>query len=313
VIHGTNTEIYRVRSTTAPYIEYILKYYPWSEIKYRVRSDRVKPALSRIENEIKYHSLCDHPNIIKLVESHQTANAFFLVIEMAKGCEIDTDRMIAHDLFELLDSYHATHRFLPEQDVKSYFRQIYAGVNYLHSLGIIHGDLKTENILISEQGVVKIADFDWSRPIKKDLVSYDLHDPQHGSGTMVCYPPELFWLEGQGVTLYEWNQSFYNTSIDVWGLGLILYELLTSGMYPYCCSPVNVNQRCHLYEQRRRFSNVNSEVIQRHFLTHLTLDKITYSNTEVSPIADDLAKKMLHKDSRITMPEIGSHPFICDK
>jgi len=92
---------------------------------------------------------CDHPNVIKLIETATNSrNEKFLIMDFCK-----------YDLRKLL-------RIYPRLDtplIKNFMKQILEGLNYLHSKNIIHRDLKSENLLINAEGVVKIGDLGSSR------------------------------------------------------------------------------------------------------------------------------------------------------
>lgn len=83
-------------------------------------------------------------------------------------------------------------------------------LQYIHSKKIIHRDIKPDNILLSN-GVIKISDFSWATPCS--------HKKSVFCGTIGYAPPEVS----------ELNQ--YNESIDLWGLGVILYELATGRVW----------------------------------------------------------------------------------
>eukprot|EP00501_MAST-03F_sp_TOSAG23-6_P002411 GSMAST32.ASY1.ANO1.2520.1 assembled CDS len=93
-----------------------------------------------------------------------------------------------------------------------YITQVMRGLEYLHSQGVIHRDIKGANILTTKSGVVKLADFGSS----KDMISNDLDVV----GTPFWMAPEIVQMSG------------LTTSCDIWSLGCTLIELLT-GKPPY--------------------------------------------------------------------------------
>jgi len=104
------------------------------------------------------------------------------------------------------------HGPLPDSRVKSVGHDVLCGLEYLHSFGCIHNDIKPSNILL-HNGVAKISDFGVSRNIndkKSELMQ---------SGTFVYMSPER--LEGRD----------YDTSADIWSFGLVMYELIKGASY----------------------------------------------------------------------------------
>jgi serine/threonine protein kinase len=97
---------------------------------------------------------------------------------------------------------------MEEAMVGLYVRQILLGLEYLHSNGIVHCDLKGQNVLLTEQGA-KIADFGCARRVEEELVI---------SGTPVFMAPEVARGEEQGF------------AADVWALGCTMLEMITGKM-----------------------------------------------------------------------------------
>jgi len=117
---------------------------------------------------------------------------------------------------------------LNEKIVFFMFYKIYMGVYSLHKFNVIHRDLKLENILITEKGEIKLCDFGLSRILKRDEVQMtnnvngqssgvNLKSSFVGSGQYL--PPEII-LSQEG-PIFE---------IDIWCLGIILYNLLFKKM-----------------------------------------------------------------------------------
>lgn len=92
--------------------------------------------------------------------------------------------------------------------VASIYTQIFSAVKFMHDNNVLHRDIKPENILIDEQLNPKICDFGWATEVQKDQPRMTF------CGTYEYMAPEIFESEQ------------YNDSVDVWSLGILLYEML---------------------------------------------------------------------------------------
>ncbi|KAI8642394.1 kinase-like domain-containing protein [Parasitella parasitica] len=150
----------------------------------------VVPFLKR-EIEIQGH--LNHPNITRLYGYFHNKENIYLVLEYAGDS----------DLYTCLASFK---RFT-EAETVNYIIEIADALTYMHRLGVFHRDIKLENILISKDGTLKIADFGWA-----------VYDPKPRRntfcGTLDYLPPEMVK-----------NQT-HNESVDSWALGILCYELL---------------------------------------------------------------------------------------
>ncbi|OAF70086.1 hypothetical protein A3Q56_02146 [Intoshia linei] len=140
------------------------------------------------------------------------------VQEIVVGSNIDRIYVvmdyIEHDLRSLLKTMKEPFMI---SEVKTIFQQIVRGVNHLHDSWIIHRDLKTSNILLSHNGVVKLADFGLAR--------------EYGS-PLLAYTPIVvtLWYRAPELLL---GAKLYSTAIDVWSCGCILSEIITKKtMFP---------------------------------------------------------------------------------
>ena len=104
--------------------------------------------LKKIYREIEIMKLLRHPHIIRLYQVMQSERMLYLVTEYASGGEI-FDHLVAHGRMN-------------EKDARKKFRQIVSAVAYCHSRGIVHRDLKAENLLLDANRNIKIADFGFS-------------------------------------------------------------------------------------------------------------------------------------------------------
>ncbi|KAI8614759.1 kinase-like domain-containing protein [Chytriomyces sp. MP71] len=156
--------------------------------------------------EIKILKSLHHENIIELTE-----------IAVKKGNLKTRERGEVHMVFPFMDHdlngllENPDIRFTPHQ-IKSYFHQLLCGTDYLHKNNIIHRDIKTANILIDNQGWLKIADFGLARAHIKSLPN-----PKYTNMVVTRWyrPPELLL-----------GSTSYGCEIDMWGIGCVFGEIL---------------------------------------------------------------------------------------
>ncbi|XP_070336034.1 cyclin-dependent kinase 3 isoform X5 [Odocoileus virginianus] len=139
-----------------------------------------------------------HPNIVRLLDVVHSEKKLYLVFEF-----------LSQDLKKYMDSIPASE--LPPHLVKSYLFQLLQGVNFCHSHRVIHRDLKPQNLLISELGAIKLADFGLARAFGVPLRSYT-----HEVVTLWYRAPEILL-----------GCQFYSTAVDIWSIGCIFAEMVT--------------------------------------------------------------------------------------
>lgn len=152
-----------------------------------------------LPRELEIIEKIEHPNIIRRYESFEISNKVYICLEWA-----------GHgDLLQHIRLKGA----LRDQDTYKYFKEMCNGVEYLHSKGIVHRDLKCENILLSKRNVIKIADFGFARIISPTEKSRTY------CGSAAYAAPEL--LQGM---------PYEGVIADIWSLGVILYIMCCSAM-----------------------------------------------------------------------------------
>ena len=116
----------------------------------RVAIKQIPKALSTtLTREIHHHRQLHHPHITQLYEVIATESSIWLVTELCSGGE----------LFD----YLAEKGRISEEEARHIFGQICLAVNYLHEKGIVHRDLKLENVLLDERCRIKLGDFGFTR------------------------------------------------------------------------------------------------------------------------------------------------------
>ncbi|XP_008412088.1 NUAK family SNF1-like kinase 1 [Poecilia reticulata] len=166
-----------------------------------IRKERITDDLDRIhiQREIEITSSLRHSNIIRFLEVFESRDKIVIVMEYASRGE--------------LYDYIQERKRLPETEARSIFRQIASAVHYCHKNGVVHRDLKLENILLDQDLNVKLADFGLSNNFQTGSLL------QTYCGSPLYAAPEI--VKGLPYTGPE---------VDCWALGVLLYALVYSSM-----------------------------------------------------------------------------------
>ncbi|KAF7369102.1 Serine/threonine-protein kinase MARK2 [Mycena venus] len=168
----------------------------------RVAIKQIPKAMSAsLTREIHHHRTLHHPHVTQMYEVIATENSIWIVTELCSGGE----------LFD----YLVEKGRIPEDEAKIIFGQLCLAVGYLHDKGIVHRDLKLENVLLDERCRVKLGDFGFTREFEKGALMETF------CGTTGYASPEM--LQGR---------KYLGPEVDIWSLGIILYCLLT-GTLPF--------------------------------------------------------------------------------
>lgn len=197
--------------------------------------------LSKIRREVTILRGVQHPNIVRLIDMIETDRYIGIILEYASGGE----------LFD----YILNHRYLKDNSARRLFSQLVSGVGYLHKKGIVHRDLKLENLLLDRHRNIIITDFGFANTFdpneeltdEEELNLTDREfvkrlgldkvkangmrkgDLMQTSCGSPCYAaPELVVSD----SLYTGRK------VDVWSCGVILYAML-AGYLPFDDDPAN--------------------------------------------------------------------------
>lgn len=168
------------------------------------KKGRSAEEIELAKREIEILKCCQHPNIIRLYDVFENYNYIYIVMELLQG----------GDMYSYLEKrdFH-----LSEARACSIMHSLATALYYLHSYGIVHRDLKLDNIMMvdeTEESNVKIVDFGLSKIVGPNEMCKDRF------GTLGYVAPEVI----QGKT--------YDKSVDIFSLGVIAYIML-SGSSPF--------------------------------------------------------------------------------
>ena len=213
--------------------------------------------LDNIYDEINIHSKLYHQNIIKLYNVYEDEETINIIMEYAKE----------GNLYHLIKKEK---NGFSEQKSYEFFIQIINAVYYLHTNNIIHRDIKPENILIGDDNKLKLCDFGWAKELT-------LENRSTFCGTMEYMAPEIVGSEN------------YDYSVDIWSLGILLYELL------FGHSPFNADSNKNIIFN-----------IKKHELNY------DNENKKISNSCKDLIERLLNENpqKRLRIKDILEHPFI---
>ena len=189
--------------------------------------------------------VADVPGVIRLLDYFETKDSFYLVMEIFNGC----------DLFDFISEQGP----LKEKVARELFGQVVDTLITCQERGVLHGDIKDENILMDlNTGKVKLIDF--------------------GSGSWV--QPGLF-TEYQGTRVYappEWisQRRFSAEGLTVWSLGILLYDMIC-GDIPYETDEQILSRSLVWYDQlglSQEVKNLVVSCLKHDMSTRITLQEI---------------------------------------
>jgi eukaryotic-like serine/threonine-protein kinase len=217
---GSSGTVYACRDKILCNWTVALKVFPAEVIK-------DESAITRLAREVEALRSVSHQNVAKFYELVMTEQFLGFAMEYVSGGTL-TDKI-------------AREHPLPIDSVISIFAQICAGLQAIHRLGVVHRDIKPDNILLTPEGLPKITDLGIVRPYRSVAISQEVTDQpiwdrisdhwsevtQDGTivGTLSYLSPEYI------------RTGYISASSDIYSVGLVGYELLT-GSAPYMDLPL---------------------------------------------------------------------------
>lgn len=167
--------------------------------------DKIKELVKSLDQEIDTMQHLDHPHIVQYLGCERKEYSISIFLEYISGGSVGSC-IRKHGKFE-------------ESVVASLTRQTLLGLSYLHREGILHRDLKADNILLDLDGTCKISDFGISKK-SDNIYGNDVTNSMQGS--VFWMAPEVIRSQGQG----------YSAKVDIWSLGCVVLEMF-AGKRPW--------------------------------------------------------------------------------
>uniref|UniRef100_A0A3B4U7H0 non-specific serine/threonine protein kinase n=1 Tax=Seriola dumerili TaxID=41447 RepID=A0A3B4U7H0_SERDU len=208
-------------------------------------------------------------NEVVIMRDYQHRN----VVEMFKSALVEEELWVIMEYLQGGALTNIVSETLSEEQIATVCEAVLQALAYLHSQGVIHRDIKSDSILLTLDGRVKLSDFGFCAQISKDI-------PKRKSlvGTPYWMAPEVI------------SKSPYGTEVDVWSMGIMVVEMV-DGEPPY-------------------FSETPVAAMKR--LRDELAPTVRNVSQQISPVLKDFLDRMLTRDplERASATDLLEHPFL---
>ncbi|RWS14987.1 mitogen-activated protein kinase 14-like isoform X4 [Dinothrombium tinctorium] len=263
-----------------------------SERKIKVAIKKLaRPFQTAIHGKRTYRELrllkhMNHENVIGLLDVFSPSTTLETFVDVY---------LVTHLMGADLNSIIRTQK-LSDDHVQFLVYQILRGLKYIHSAGIIHRDLKPSNIAVNEDCELKILDFGLARQAEAEMTGY----------------VATRWYRAPEIML---NWMHYNQTVDIWSVGCIMAELITSRtLFPgtdHIDQLLRIMQLCGTPDEEL-MKKITSEEAVNYIKTLPPMKKRNLKDIFKGANPDDLLEKMLELDAdrRPTAEQALAHPYL---
>ena len=199
-------------------------------------------AIDRFRREVKTAASLDHRNVVSAYDAEQVENLHFLVMEYVDG--IDLAQTVRNE------------GPLPVPVACDFIRQAAEGLHHAHELGMVHRDIKPHNLIVTNDGIVKILDFGLaslvSRSAEEDAMSGDANGNLTRVGAVMGTPDFISPEQTQDAREVDGRS-------DIYSLGMTLYFLL-AGRVPFVTGTVAEKLVMHTAETPKALTSLREDV-----------------------------------------------------
>nr|MCR5452444.1 Stk1 family PASTA domain-containing Ser/Thr kinase [Lachnospiraceae bacterium] len=231
--------------------------------------------VTKFKAEAQSAASLEHPNIVNIYDVGSENGNYYIVMEYVEGITLKT--------------YINKKGHLGYNEVLSIAIQVGRGIEAAHNKGIVHRDIKPQNIIISKEGKVKVTDFGIARAATSNTIHADLMGSVHYSS------PE------------QARNGFVNYQSDIYSLGIVMYEMST-GKVPFDGDTTVAVAIQHLQSEMIPPSQIVSDVpiaVER-IILKATMKSPDRRYATIGDLLTDLKKALVNPDENfVIIPEVG--------
>lgn len=235
--------------------------------------------VKKFQKESQAAASLSHPNIVNVFDVGYNENVHYIVMEIVNG----------NTLRDYLNNMQG---FMKEEAIINIGLQIASALSQAHQNDIVHRDIKSQNILINEQGSVKVTDFG----IARAATTATIVNTKEVIGSVHYSSPE----QARG--------AYVDARSDIYSLGILLYELATKTLPFEGDSPVTIALK-HIKDDMPNPQNVNSEISEGlSSIIHKCTEKMQNDRYQsVLDLIDDLKELRVKKDFVVQNQMYNNH------